>query len=308
MKRPGARARLCVCCLFTCALLPLPASIDVARGSSVVSGRGSSCNLRRILCSGSDVRACVTVRQDDDASDSFLQQVRQHVLDFKSRLPDFLVHQHITRFAPGWRGAWAELDTLDTEETYEAGKGQRSKLLKHNGRATDRDYAELRGALSFGVFSTALATLFQSKSATEFDKGTPKHFRGKQVVVYSFRVPLASSQLTLGVNGTGSSVHVAYQGSIWVDRESHQALKLEQATPKSDSEPLGLEKMVIEYDWVKIGDERLVLPVNAEIVLRHRVNTVTTYSRSVLKFSGYQRFAGEIRMAPAPPAGTSGAY
>ncbi|HEY6327889.1 MAG TPA: hypothetical protein VI756_01030 [Blastocatellia bacterium] len=297
MERAGTRTHLRVFCLLACGLLWPP---SIAGATTPESNR----DLEGTVCSSLDVSAWGSHRQEDGKFDSFLQQVRRRVLDFKSQLPDFLVHQHVTRYA-GWHGSWIQQDTLDTEETYEAGKGQRSRLLKHNGRASDEEYAKLRGALSFGVFSTALATLFQSNNKIEFDKGTPKQFRRRAVLVYAFSVPLGASQLTLGVNGTGSEVHVAYSGLIWVDQETHQVLKLEQSTPKADPVPVGLEKMVIEYDWVNIEDHRLVLPIKAEIVLRQAGHEMT-YSRSVIKFTGYQRFSGEIKMEPVPPTPKSG--
>ena len=232
-----------------------------------------------------------------------LEQVRRQVLDLASQLPDFVVGQKIYRyFGVRKTGPWFALDDLELELTYETGKGEQTRLVKHNGKATSEAYSKLHGALSFGVFSSVLAPLFKTAAKTEFALMEHKRFHGHDAVIYSFSVAQSNSRLSIGVNGSGQSIYVAYGGRIWVDPSAKQVMRIEEASEVlPESSKANYEQVTVEYGWARVGAEKLMLPVSAEIVLGERRAHGDDYFRSVIKFSNYHKFGGEIRLAPAPP-------
>jgi hypothetical protein len=225
-----------------------------------------------------------------------LEQARHHALEFMEELPNFIVTQFITRSVrtPELKD-WKAEDKLEVELTYRAKKGEQFKLLKRNDKPTMMSYDELRGATSTGEFGSMLGALFAEASKAEFKEVKRETFRGHQTVVYEFRVKKAFSNNQITDKTSGRAVTTAYSGSVWIEIESGRVLRIEQSAEDIQRGfPITLAESAVEYDWVKINDERFLLPVYAEVILGS--DNERFYSRNVIEMRNYHLFETDVKI------------
>ncbi len=226
----------------------------------------------------------------------FIEQARYHAADFTGELPNFVATQIVKRAIqtpekPGWQ----EEDTLEIEITYRDKDGEKFKLLKINGKPSSQSYDKLGGATSTGEFGTMLLALFSPESKAEFKEIRHEKFKGRETVVFEFKVKKAFSGQTITDKTSGRVVTVAYSGTIWIDTESKRALRLEQS---SEDIQKGfahtMAESAVEYDWVSISGTRYLLPISAEVILGNDVNR--TYLRNVIEMKNYRVFETDVKL------------
>jgi hypothetical protein len=225
-----------------------------------------------------------------------LEQARHHALAFMEELPNFIVTQFITRSVrtPEHKD-WQAEDKLEVELIYRAKKGEQFKLVKRNDKPTTLSYEELRGATSTGEFGSMLGALFAEESKAEFKEAKREAFRGHAAVVYEFRVKKAFSNNQITDKTSGRSVTTAYSGSVWIEVESGRVLRIEQSAEDIQRGfPITLAESAVEYDWVKINDERYLVPVYAEVILGSDADRY--YSRNVIEMRNYHLFETDVKI------------
>ena len=225
-----------------------------------------------------------------------LEQARHHALEFMEELPNFIVTQFISRSVrtPEHKD-WQLEDKLEVELTYRAKKGEQFKLVKRNDKPTTMSYEELRGATSTGEFGSMLGALFSAASQAEFKEAKRETFRNHQTVVYEFRVKKAFSSNQITDKTSGRTVTTAYSGSVWIEIESGRVLRIEQSAEDIQRGfPITMAESAVEYDWVKINDERYLVPVYAEVILGS--DNERFYSRNVIEMRNYHLFETDVKI------------
>jgi len=237
-------------------------------------------------------------REEAFAKLPLLEQARYYALEYPDELLDFTVTQLVTRYAqtPADKD-WKLQDKLEIELTYRIKGGEKYKLLKLNGAPTKMTYDNLAGSTSSGEFGSLLAAAFAPQSRGEFKEIRKETFRGRQTVVYDFRVKKAFSKSVITDKNTRQTVTTGYQGTVWIDVETKRVLRIEQAQegmPPNFS--ITLAESAIEYDWITIADQRYLLPVSAEVLLGR--DSERYYTRNVIEFRDYHKFDSDMKILP----------
>jgi hypothetical protein len=233
-----------------------------------------------------------------------IEQARYHALEFAGDLPNFVVNQVVNRYheSPGVKN-WRLDDTLDIELTYLTGKGEQFKVKTIDGQPTTRSYSDLGGSTSTGEFGTTLTNLFAPQAEAEFKESKHDNLHGRETVVYDFTVKRVNSRTQItdksADKGADKSVIAGYSGSVWIDTETKQVLRVEETNddiPRGF--PITLAEDAVDYDWVTISGERYLLPVHAEVLLGRDADR--TYTKNVIEFRNYHKFEGDVKLIPDP--------
>ncbi len=226
----------------------------------------------------------------------FIEKTRRRALEYSRELPNFIVTQRVSRYLrlPDVKD-WKLDDTLEIELRFSPTQGEQFKLLKINGKPTGQSYDDIGGTTSSGEFGSLLASLFSRQAKAEFKEIKKEVINKRQAVIYDFTVKKANSNSWLTDKQTGQKALAGYSGSIWIDTENQQVLRIEVANEGMPANfPITLSENAVEYDWVMIGSERYLLPVRAELLLgRDRDNF---YMRNVIEFRGYQKFETKMKI------------
>ncbi len=225
-----------------------------------------------------------------------LEQARYHASKFLDELPNFIATQIVTRSVqtPEQKD-WQKSDKLELELTYRVKEGEKFKLLKVNDKPTAMTYDSLGGATSTGEFGTMLAAAFSQESQATFKEVRQETFKGRPTVLFEYKVKKGNSNHTITEKNSGRTITVAYSGTVWVDVETGRVLRIEQAAEDFQRGfPITLAESAVEYDWIKVGEQKYLLPVSAEVLMGSDINR--TYSRNVIELKNYKVFETGIKM------------
>jgi len=236
------------------------------------------------------------VKADDFARLPLLEQTRHNVLENAKELPNFVVNQTVSRYSrTGQVKGWQLDDTLELEITYLNDKGEQFNLLRVNGQPTPQSYEALGGSTSTGEFGSLLTAVFLPYSKAQFKEVRRETYRGRPTAVYSFRVLKVNSNATIQDKNTGQKIVAGYSGSIWIDTESKGVLRIELAHDDLSARfPISMSESAVEYDWVTIGEQRYLLPIQAEVRLGR--DSQHYYTRNVIEFRNYHKFEGKLKV------------
>ena len=233
---------------------------------------------------------------EDLAKLPLIEQARYHAMKFLDELPNFIVTQYVQRSiqTPAQKD-WQKQDKLEIELTYRVKEGEKFKLVKMNDRPTSMSYESLGGATSTGEFGSMLAALFSRASQATFKETRKETFKGRPTVLFEFAVKKANSSNTITDKTSGRSVTTAYSGTIWVEVETGRVLRIEQSSEDVQRGfPINVAESAVEYEWIKVGDQKYLLPASAEVLLGSDSNR--TYSRNVIELKNYKVFETGIKM------------
>lgn len=233
----------------------------------------------------------------DMAKLSLLDQARYHSEEFMNDLPNFVVTKIITRYTQmNGEKDWNPKDKSEIELSYSANTGERNNMLRYNDMPTKLSYDEYksRGAYFTGDFGLILRDLFATTSQTEFKEVRREIFHKRQCVLYEFKIKKANSNYTLTA-GHGNDVKVGLSGNVWIDMERGCVLRIEES---AEDIPQGfaytMNKLAIEYDWLDIDCQKLLLPVFTEMILGNDSNHA--FMRNVTDLHNYHRFETDVKI------------
>jgi hypothetical protein len=199
---------------------------------------------------------------------------------FSDTLPNFLVQQLTTRYMsttvpPQWRA----LDIVEAEVACVNGI-EEYRNISINGKASKRPI-EKTGAWSTGEFVTTLQDILSPMTDAAFVKRGEERVANRMALVYVLNVRQSNSHWTVIANE--QSYRPAYRGAIWIDKETHRVLRIEQ---ESLSLPAGFPfdkaETTLEYDFVRIEKEMHLLPVRSENLTCQRGTSIC--SRNEINF------------------------
>lgn len=123
--------------------------------------------------------------------------------------------------------------------------------------------------------------------------------------VYSYSVPATGSDYHIVVPGKKLDLVTAYHGLIFIDDQKHFVhritLHADGIPPEFPVQEVGL---VLDYDYMRIGNSDYLLPLEFE--LRSREGAVLI--KNDVTYDGYRKFDADtnITFDSAAPAGRSG--
>jgi hypothetical protein len=239
------------------------------------------------------LRAPVRTVDRPNPVDALVERAREATFSFANKLPNFLCEEFMARFqrftnAQGWQS----LDVIAAEIIYENGQ-ESYRNLKINGAPTKKKMEELSGAWSTGEFATTLNDLLHPQTDARFRDGGETKINGQRARVYDFDVEQRNSHWNVQ---TGSqSLAPAYQGSVWIDPETARALRVEiQAKNLPSDFPMDVVESAVDYSWVRIAGDSVLMPVHAESLGCQRGTHAC--SRNVIDFRNYRKYSSDTKI------------
>jgi hypothetical protein len=147
------------------------------------------------------------------------------------------------------------------------------------------------GAWSTGEFVTALRNLLSPATDAAFVRGGQDRIVGRAAYRYDYTVRQANSHWRI-VNPDGRSEAPAYNGTVWIDQESHRVLRLEMRT---SSLPPGFTydkaESTLDYGFVRIGQANYLLPVKSGNLACQ--SGTSTCMKNEIDFRNYRKYGAE---------------
>lgn len=212
-------------------------------------------------------------------------------MNYGKSLPDFICTEVIRR-SDDLRGVMQLRDTVEVRLSY-FDQHEHYRVLSVNGKMTARPLEEIGGAVSEGEFGSILASLFdgESKTALRWDHWTT--IRKRVAHVYTFRIPVENSRYKLQFlsdpRSGMRSVIAGQHGFVYIDRETHQILRIFADTDVPAGFPVRESSTLLDYDFTSVGGRRFLLPRRADV----HMATGEIHTRNVVEFQGYRKFTGE---------------
>lgn len=224
--------------------------------------------------------------------DPVIEKAREAAFSFSETLPNYVVKQVTTRYATeaarGGHTSWQAIDTVTADVVSEDGKESYKNVLV-NGHAP-REAVEKTGAWSTGEFSSLLQDVLSDDTDAAFRNKRSSTIANRSAFRYDFSVRQPNSHWH--VYAMSESYSPAYDGTIWIDKETYRALRIELSAQKiPHGFPLDTVESAVDYDFVLIGDGKYLLPVHSEALSCRRGTGDCT--RNVIDFRNYKKFGAE---------------
>lgn len=276
---------------------------DGLRGLTTSKSRGDA-DLKRAVEEAERRRANPTTAKlpAEKESNEILTKARAATLAAVDEMPDFVVKQQIGRFdAYAGTNNFRSRDRLVVAVSYRADGQESYKTLSVNGVVQNNaqsksSYEEVGGTSSTGEFVTVLAKIFKPENETKFEVLDTDTIRSRRAVVFNYAVERDKAKQLVTASGYFTdTVITGMKGRIWIDRETFRVLRLESAATEIPAGfSINAASRAIDYDWVKIGDEKYLLPLLSEVRLTVREQNVVYERRNVIRFKEYQKYGSEV--------------
>jgi hypothetical protein len=227
------------------------------------------------------------------ADDPLIEKARAATFEFSDRLPNFICQEYMSRYSRySDLSGWQPLDVISAEIIYEGGQ-ETYRNLKINDRPTDKKMTELSGSWSTGEFATTLNDLFHPSTGARFrpaGASVPPEPAGQ---VYDFDVQKENSHWHVQI-GEQSTIP-AYHGSVWIDPATSRVLRVEiQARNLPSSFAMDAVESAVDYAWVRIGTDSVLLPSHAESLGCQR--GTKSCSRNIIDFRNYRKYTADSKI------------
>lgn len=226
-------------------------------------------------------------RRNTDAQ--IIQDARAAAGAFSASLPNYLVQQATSRhFATGFPSRWQEIDVVTADLAYVDGK-EDYRNFQIDGRPINNP--ERTGSWSTGEFGTTLEDVMSQGTNADFKRRGEEKMVGRTAVVYDYSVAQANSHWTM-VSPDGRQYKPAYEGAVWIDKESRRVLHIEQrATAFALDFTISRAECRLQSAWMKIEQKSYLLPSASENIGCMSGSGACT--RNVLEFKNYRKFTTE---------------
>lgn len=226
------------------------------------------------------------------SGDEVIDNAREAAFRYSETLPNFIVKQYTTRYgsesAKGGQISWRTYDTVTADVVSENGyETYRNVLI--DGKPP-KDDVEKTGAWSTGEYSNVLLDILATATHADFHGRRAATISNRAAWRYDFVIAKENSHWR--INTTTDSYEPGYSGTIWFDRESSRALRIElEAQNMPATFKLDNVQSAVDYDFVEIGEGKFLLPVHAESLSCERGSNYC--SRNVIDFRNYRKFTAD---------------
>ena len=221
---------------------------------------------------------------------AFVEKARGVAAAYVEGLPNYVCQEVTTRYVSETRQpSWQVIDVVAAEVVYENRK-ESYRNVTINGKPTKKAPEET-GAWSSGEFGTILRNLFEPGTDADFKYTSDDTIERQSAAVYKFAVERLRSSWKIWV--PGQYILPAYKGSVWIDKQSANVLRIEmQAEEIPEEFPRIAVETAVDYDYITLGTpEKFLLPVHAEVLSCSRNSNEC--ERNVIEFRNYHKFTGE---------------
>jgi hypothetical protein len=197
---------------------------------------------------------------DEPEQKKLIEDVKAKALQYSKDLPNFACVQ-VTRKNVDPTGSsrhWKLTETVHEELAYTGGKEEYTQ----NGKKVSAESRQ-NGLIASSQFTDIISWIFDPKYKGEYQWTKSDSIRGHRVQTIAYKVPLETSQLTVGKK---APFKVSFVGTVDVDAETASILKIAVVAygiPKTS--PVSVLSMEFNYDYTKIGDHFFLLPLKADL-------------------------------------------
>ena len=223
-----------------------------------------------------------------------LDEVREYALNYTQSLPDFICFEVTRRYydrhyKPGTEGSWAIQDRLVEKLSYFDQKEKYEPISQNDNSLVGKSSESLGGALSRNEFGTLLKEIFDPATSAEFRWERWGMLRGHLCHVYTYFVDQPHSKWTLDYNRGQQQATPGYTGSIFVDKESHEILRVTIDPQPPVDFPMQNIHQVLDYNFTEISGQKFLLPLVSEVTMR--ADGVGT--RNEIDFRSYRKYSAD---------------
>ena len=151
---------------------------------------------------------------------------------------------------------------------------------------------EQTGSWSTGEFGTTLEDLLSS--VAQYTRLREERAGTRNAVVFKFIVAQPNSHWTLVAPDT-RRYNAAYEGSLWVDRETRRVLRIEQrafALPRDF--PVERAESTLNYAYINIDGKTYLMPSTSENI--GCMNGSSSCTRNAIEFRNYRKFVADSKV------------
>ncbi len=225
-----------------------------------------------------------------NAVDQVVADARRAAEAFMEELPNFVVQQETTRYHSFSNGAAWHADGVVSADVVCVNDQEEYRNILFDGRAAPKP-PEKTGAWSTGEFVTTLRNLLSPETDAAFVRRGDDRIVGRDAYRYDFNVRKANSHWRI-VNPDGRSEAPSYNGTVWIDKDSHRVLRIEMRT---SSLPAGFTydkaESTLDYDFVRLGKESYLLPVKSANLAC--MASSATCMKNEIDFRNYRKYEAE---------------
>jgi hypothetical protein len=226
--------------------------------------------------------------------DPIIDQARDAAFSFSETLPNYVVKQLTNRYATNSSGrgrtSWQPLDVVTSDLIYEDGKERYTNVMV-NGKPTK--YIEQSGSWSEGEFASMLQAILSPNTNADFRNQKQVTILNRPSYRYDYTVEQSRSTWTL--HADGQTVSPSYTGSIWIDKATYRVLRIEIAARNLPRDfPLDTAESSIDYDFVMIGEQKVLLPAQADALSCSRGTPDCTKNHT--EFHNYRKFSADTNI------------
>lgn len=229
-----------------------------------------------------------------------LAEATDFALNYEKNLPNFICTQVTRRYDdPRGQGSWRALDTVNEHLTY-FDHHEEYKVISRNNQPVTVSHEKLPGAKSSGEFGSIMKAIFAPETGTRFGWDHWGTLRGERMQVYSYRVPLETSNYHIEDQERGLNIVTGYSGLIYLDSDHHFVHRITlQAEDIPASFPVRELNITLDYDFEKIGDAEYLLPLQFSL----RSRDTSAWVKNDVDFHFYRKFGTEstITFDTPPP-------
>ena len=234
------------------------------------------------------------MRQGGDNVDPIIEQARDEAFSFSETLPNYVVKQITSRYqsAIASRGgtSWQPLDIVTSDLVYEEGKERYTNVMV-NGHATKS--IEQTGSWSEGEFASMLQAVLSPNTNADFRNQHTTTIVNRPAYRYDYTVEQPRSTWTL--HADGQTFLPGYTGAIWIDKETSRVLRIELAARNLPRNfPVDTAESSIDYDFVSIGTQKVLLPAHSDSLSCTR--GTSDCSKNVTDFRNYRKYGADTNI------------
>lgn len=203
--------------------------------------------------------------QDPDAAaqKQIISDVTAKALEYLKNAPDFSCTQVLRHNvdASGTNTKWKLLDTIHERLTFVSQK-EEYEVLSIGGKKPGNPENRPAGLMSLSEFNGLLADIFDPKAKAELSWGKWDSVRGHRVHEIGYKVTKDHSTLTIGKK----DLTVGLLGLLYADADTGAVLRITNvATDIPAKYPLQAVSMDLNWEYMKLGDQVVLVPIKADM-------------------------------------------
>ncbi len=237
--------------------------------------------------------ACLLPGQTGKPDDvpGFIERMTRQAMRFDGHLPDFICAR-TTVESIGDGSKWKTQHVIEELAEFAGNNvNARYKLVSLDGRTPKRNQSGFSGHdASLTGLSLVPDWIFSPKASPRFDWRDRETLNGQTVNVFSYTVRPWISMSPLGP----VSYTVGFHGLVFASADTADVLRLEMHDDGPSNYPMHDDTIVIDYAWVEISGQRMLLP--ARTAMQARFGHDKTSVRREATFSGYRKYSADTKI------------